>query len=80
MIPWVLQLGNISRLIETANEENKLPNGVHGNLLFVDKQDAVVRTWHGKPFARKNVKYGWMPPHPTLFLRREVCRWIHPTV
>jgi len=49
-------------------------HGIYGNLLFVDAKntDKVVRTKHSKPFNRANVHYGWMPPHPTLFLRKEV--------
>jgi glycosyltransferase len=49
-------------------------HGIYGNLLFVDakKTDKVVRTWQSKPFLPKNVRHGWMPPHPTLFLRKEV--------
>ena len=65
-------LENIAKLFKTKQKGNVTPDGVHGNLLFTDKQDAVVRTWYGKPFERKNVKYGWMPSHPTLFLKREV--------
>ncbi len=48
--------------------------GVYGNLVFVAPEDTskIVRTWISKPFVRKQVKHGWMPPHPTLFLRKEV--------
>jgi len=51
-------------------------DGVYGNLVFVDPEDTtkIVRTWISKPFVRKQVKHGWMPPHPTLFLRREVYK------
>ncbi len=54
------------------NEE--VVDGVYGNLEFVDPEDTkkVVRTWISAPFDRKQVRHGWMPPHPTLFLRREV--------
>ena len=64
-------LEKIVKQFETR-KKGKKPDGVHGNLLFVDRQNIVVRTWYGKPFERKNVKYGWMPPHPTLFLKKEV--------
>ncbi|MFV0267752.1 MAG: glycosyltransferase family 2 protein [Draconibacterium sp.] len=49
-------------------------SGVYGNLIYVDAQntDKVLRTWVSRPFKRKRVKNGWMPPHPALFLRREV--------
>jgi glycosyltransferase involved in cell wall biosynthesis len=47
-------------------------DGVYGNLVFVNAENKIVRTWIRNPFKRENVKYGWMPPHPTLFLRKEV--------
>ena len=56
-------------------------DGVYGNLLFVDSKntDKVIRTWQSKPFHPKNLRHGWtcpttgwIPPHPTLFLRKEV--------
>jgi len=49
-------------------------DGIYGNLIFVHAQNPnkVLRAWHSKPFSYKNVRYGWMPPHPTLFLRKEV--------
>ena len=49
-------------------------DGIFGNLVFVDPEntDKIVRTWISTPFNRSEVKHGWMPPHPTLFLRREV--------
>ncbi|MGC9354143.1 MAG: hypothetical protein ACP5D9_09915 [Mariniphaga sp.] len=34
--------------------------------------DKIIRTWQSKPFHPKSVRHGWMPPHPTLFLRKEV--------
>jgi glycosyltransferase len=47
-------------------------SGIYGNLVFTNAENKVVRTWQSKPFHPKNVRNGWMPPHPTLFLRKEV--------
>lgn len=33
---------------------------------------SVVRHWCSGEYSRKNLKWGWMPPHPTLYLKREV--------
>ncbi len=49
-------------------------NGIYGNLVFVNNENKVLRTWHSKPFNRQNVNYGWAPPHPTLFLKKEVYK------
>ena len=63
-------IANITKLFLS----DKSIDGIYGNLLFVDSDNTnkIVRTWQSKPFQRKNVKNGWMPPHPTLFLKKEV--------
>ena len=49
-------------------------SGVFGDLVYVDKGNInnILRYWKSRPFQSANLKYGWMPPHPTLFLRKEV--------
>lgn len=46
---------------------------VYGDLQYVRKDDLgqVVRHWRSNPFARRQLAWGWMPPHPTLYVRRE---------
>jgi glycosyltransferase len=58
----------IQKIVEVFANNNT--QGVYGNLIFVNEGDKVVRTWQSKSFERKNIKNGWMPPHPTLFLRK----------
>jgi glycosyltransferase involved in cell wall biosynthesis len=47
---------------------------VYADLQYVDPADLrkVVRRWVSGPFNRNNFYYGWMPPHPTFFVRRQV--------
>ncbi len=49
-------------------------DGVYGDLQYVARDDdaRVIRHWKAGAFARSKLKRGWMPPHPTLYLRREV--------
>lgn len=46
---------------------------VYGDLVYVRQSDTarVVRTWKSKPFVPALLDWGWMPPHPTLYVRRE---------
>lgn len=46
---------------------------VYGDLLYVKKNDpdTVVRHWKSAPFSAKHLSKGWMPPHPTLYVRRD---------
>lgn len=47
---------------------------VYGDLDYVAKADTarVIRHWSSGTFDRARLARGWMPPHPTLFLRRSV--------
>ncbi|MCG2462877.1 glycosyltransferase [Flavobacteriaceae bacterium F89] len=54
--------------------ESEKVDGVYGDLHYVDAQETarVVRNWKSKPFHRALLRRGWMPAHPTLFLKKEV--------
>ena len=54
--------------------ENNDVDGVYGDLLYVKRNDIskIVRSWKSRPFYPEMIKNAWMPPHPTLFLRKEV--------
>jgi len=47
---------------------------VYGDLDYVAQGDTrrVIRHWSSGAFNPARLKRGWMPPHPTLYLRREV--------
>lgn len=47
---------------------------VYGDLVYVsqDATDRVVRYWKSGAFTPQKLRRGWMPPHPTLYLRRTV--------
>jgi len=46
---------------------------VYGDLQYVSKEDTsqVVRHWSSRTFGANSLRQGWMPPHPTLYVRRE---------
>ena len=49
-------------------------DGCYADLQYVDEEDTskLVRHWKSGNFSKSSFHYGWMPPHPTLFLRRRV--------
>lgn len=49
-------------------------DAVYGDLDYVakDNPDRIIRHWRAGTFSRAKLHAGWMPPHPTLFLRRRV--------
>ncbi|MEM1153479.1 MAG: glycosyltransferase family 2 protein [Pseudomonadota bacterium] len=46
----------------------------YGDLLYVDRTntDKVIRTWKSGAYKRERFYSGWMPPHPTFFIRRSL--------
>jgi glycosyltransferase len=62
-------LANVSHLFH--NSEIDL---CYGDLVYVAKEDLtkIVRYWRGGPFDAQRIYNGWMPPHPTFFVRRRV--------
>jgi glycosyltransferase len=44
---------------------------VYGDLQYCNGEK-VVRRWKSNDFNPCALKYGWMPPHPTVYVRREV--------
>lgn len=46
---------------------------VYGDLRYVKQQDTsrVVRHWQSSAYTARRLAWGWMPPHPTLYVRRE---------
>lgn len=44
----------------------------YGDLVYVDRDDRVVRYWKSGDYRAWRFYFGWMPPHPTVFVRKEL--------
>lgn len=66
-------LEKIANSFEAIDGEKRI-DGVYGDLVYVRKEDTnrIVRYWKSNSFRTNFLNYGWMPAHPSLFLRREV--------
>ncbi len=62
----------IQRVVDTFKKENK--HMLFADLLYIkgDNKDKVLRYYSAKNFKVEKLKYGFMPPHPTLFVKKEV--------
>ena len=51
-------------------------HAVYGDLNFVSRQDSEVieRKWVRSEFDRRQLRWGWLMPHPTLYVRAELIR------
>lgn len=62
-------LENVAGVIEAQNVD-----ACYGDLVYVDKSDTrkVVRYWKSQPYRDGLFEKGWMPAHPTFFVKRQV--------
>jgi len=44
----------------------------YGDLVYVDDAESVVRYWKSGAYNPNRFYFGWMPPHPTVFVRQTV--------
>ena len=63
-------------IIENAVKlfSEKETDSIYGDLQYVSKEDTnkIVRYWKSGEFTISKLKKGWMPPHPTFFVKKEV--------
>ena len=47
---------------------------IYGDLAFVHPENTqkLLRYWKSSPYKRSRFKYGWMPAHPTFYIRKEL--------
>lgn len=62
----------IQAIVNSFKTENV--DGVYGNLHYValENTDKIIRNWQSQQFYPKMLKQGWMPAHPTLYLKKSV--------
>ncbi len=56
----------VTKMVRKMEQEGT--DGVHGDLYYMDG-DRIVRCWRQ---GKGCIRFGWMPAHPTLYLRRAV--------
>ena len=62
----------ISHIVEEFNKTGA--DFIYGDGLFVDYDNTnkVIRKWIGGEYRMWKVKHGWLPLHPTCYMRRDV--------
>jgi glycosyltransferase involved in cell wall biosynthesis len=61
----------ISDVVQRFKESGA--DGVYADLEYVDRNDLsrVIRRWKAGPYLPGHFLKGWMPPHPTFFVKKE---------
>lgn len=62
----------VEQVVQTFQESGA--DAIYGDLDYVRQEDTnkVVRRWRSGYYQLRNWRYGWMPPHPTFFVKRSV--------
>ncbi len=57
--------------IAHAAQRDPAADAVYGDIVYVraDRPDQVLRYWRSGEFTRSKLRFGWMPPHPTFYVR-----------
>ncbi len=62
----------LTRVVETFQRTGC--DAVYGDLIYVDQKNTnkIIRYWKSGRYKHGSFKWGWMPPHPTFFVKREL--------
>ena len=62
----------IEQVANTFNQNQC--DGLYANLYYVDKDDTnkIKRKWNSGNYSEGAFLNGWMPPHPTFFVKKEM--------
>lgn len=67
-------LDTLTRVAKVFN--NLKIDSCYGDLVYTCSQNfkKVIRYWRSGPFNHRRFYWGWMPPHPTFFVRRKIYK------
>ena len=62
----------INQLVNKIQYEQK--DSIYCDIDYIDNNNPpkLIRRWISGPYNKKNFKLGWMPPHPTLFIKKKL--------
>lgn len=54
--------------------DDNMVDAIYGDLDYVAAEDTskIIRIWKGREYNRNRFNYGWMPAHPTFYIRRSL--------
>ena len=47
-------------------------NSIIGNIAFINDKEKIVRVYNSKKWRLNSFEYGFMPPHPSFYCKREL--------
>ncbi len=67
-------VGAVAAIVAAANQSGAA--AVYGDLIYVRAHEvkSAVRVWRSQRPGPNGLRFGWMPPHPTLYVRSNAMR------
>jgi glycosyltransferase involved in cell wall biosynthesis len=64
---------NVIRDVVIQIEKEKT-DSIYADLVYVQREDVnkILRYWKAGPYKPGHFRKGWMPPHPTFFVRKKI--------
>jgi glycosyltransferase involved in cell wall biosynthesis len=47
-------------------------DALYGDLVYINENNRIIRNWRSGEFHNSKFHFGWMPPHPTVFIKKEI--------
>ena len=68
----------VEKIVKKFAEKNDL-NAVYADCEFFSKKDKkkIIRKWISKPYDKKLLLNGWMPPHASLYVRTKLIKSVN---
>ena len=69
----VLASPDVIAAIAASFKSNNV-DSLYGDLVYVDPNNInkVLRVWKGYGYKRSKFRYGWMPAHPTFYIKKAI--------
>jgi glycosyltransferase involved in cell wall biosynthesis len=63
---------SVSKVAQAFKEREV--DSIYADLHYVDKRNTskIVRNWRSGEYKKQKFERGWMPPHPTFYVKKEV--------
>jgi len=60
---------DVARAISDGNVHS-----CYGDMVLVHRENVnrIIRYWKSREFSKERFKKGWMPPHPTFFVKKDI--------
>jgi len=72
----VFYSNHILKKIEISFKKKKW-NMMYGNIQYISKNNNIIRNWvSSKYFDFSQIENGWMPPHTSIFVQKEIFKKI----